>query len=452
MGFDLRAIPFYISMVYAIWMEFWTLTKVLTPKLKFYTTCVIGFVMHAVVYFITTLFPPFFELVPEVDTQRNIRSVGLLLTMIIFIAFLFKDSVIEKLKAGALFQICVLVFEGILVTVYTSILGISFEEQAFELSLGEQTIYAICCIGTYSLLSLTMRFAFKKIKIRVPVSVMATLTIIIVMNCLMMMFIYSSNYANKDTFTTIILYLAPATIIIMCIALYKIMVRVSDREVLREKLYWLESVKGIELDYYNKLQDKTNDMRRIRHDFKGIIDSVNLLINENTSESLDKAKELLTSLNNSLNATKIPVYSRNLVVNAVIGAKYEEAKSDKIEMDIAVDIPEEVSIDAIDLNCVFLNLLNNSIEACKKLPEEQRRVVLKSTIQAGYLMIKTENSYLSVETDQQGKIKTSKKDRENHGFGLSLIEDISKKYDGHFEITTDDNKFITTVSLELQNS
>ncbi|MBQ4572187.1 MAG: GHKL domain-containing protein [Clostridia bacterium] len=449
MGFDIRAIPFYISMIYAIWMEFWTLTKILTPKLKFYTTCIIGFIMHAVVYFITTLFSPFFELVPEVDTQRNIRSVGLLLTMIVFIAFLFKDNAIEKLKAGALFQICVLVYEGILVTVYTSVLGISFEEQAFELSLGEQIIYAICCIGTYSLLSLTLRFVFKKIKVRVPVSVMATLTIIIVMNCLMMMFIYSSNYANKDTFTTIVLYLVPAAIIIMCIALYKIMVRVNDNEVLREKLYWLESVKGIELDYYNKLQDKTNDMRRIRHDFKGVIDSINLLISENTPESLAKAKELLTSLNNSLNLTKIPVYSRNLIANAVIAAKDEEAKNEQIEMNIAVDIPEEISVEAIDLNCVFLNMLNNAIESCKKLPVEQRKIILKATVQAGYLMIKTENPYLSIETDKQGKIKTSKKDTENHGFGLSLIEDISKKYDGHFQVDTTNGNFITTVSLEL---
>ena len=449
MEFDLRAVPFYISMIYAIWMEFWTLTKILTPKLNFYITCIIGFIMHAIVYFITTLFPPFFKLVPEVDMQRNIRSVGLLITMIIFIAFLFKDSIIEKLKAGVLFQICVLVFEGILVTVYTSILGISFEEQAFELSLGEQIIYAICCIGTYSLLSLAMRFLFKKIKIKVPTSVMVTLSIIIVMNCMMMMFIYSSNYANKDAFTTIILYLAPATIIIMCIALYKIMARVSDNEVLREKLYWLESVKEIELDYYNKLQNKTNDMRKIRHDFKGVIDSINLLINENTPESLNKAKELLSALNNSLNATKIPVYSQNLVANAVIAAKHEEAITDRIEMDIAVDLPEELSVEAIDLNCVFLNLLNNSIEACKKFPVGQRRIMLKSTIQAGYLMIKTENPCLSVETDKQGKIKTSKKDSKNHGFGLSLIEDVTKKYDGHFEINTNDNKFVTTVSLRL---
>lgn len=228
------------------------------------------------------------------------------------------------------------------------------------------------------------------------------------------------------------------------------MIRVSDNEVLREKLYWLESVKGIELDYYNKLQDKTNDMRRIRHDFKGVIDSVNLLINENTPKSLQKAKELLSALNNSLNATKIPVYSQNLVANAVIAAKQEEAKNDKIEMDIAVNIPEKISIEAIDLNCVFLNLLNNAIEACKKLPTEQRKITLKSTVQAGYLMIKTENPYLSVETDKQGKIKTTKLDRKNHGFGLSLIEDISKKYDGYFEINTNDNIFITTVALHLR--
>ena len=450
MEFDIRAIPFYISMIYAIWVEFWTFTKILTPKLKFYTTCIIGFTMHSVVYYVTTLCPPFLNLIPEVDTQRNIRSVGLLLTMIIFLAFLFKDSVLERLKAGVIFQVCVLIFEGILVTVYTSVLNISFEEQAFELSLGEQTIYAICCISTYTLLSLTMRFAFKKIKIRVPISVMVTLTVIIVMNCLMMMFIYSSNYANKDTFTTIILYLAPASILIMCIALYKIMVRVSDREVLKEKLYWLESVKEIELDYQSKLQEKSNDIRKIRHDFKGNIDSVILLINEGTPESTEKARIILNSLNESISATKLPVYTKNLVANAVIGAKAEEAKKAKINMQIAVDLPEKLPIEEIDLNCVFLNLLNNSIEACKKLPEENRTVVLKSAIQAGYLMIKTENPYLSIETDKQGKIKSSKADKKNHGFGLSLIEDISKKYDGYFQTETKENTFIATVTLKAE--
>ena len=83
------------------------------------------------------------------------------------------------------------------------------------------------------------------------------------------------------------------------------------------------------------------------------------------------------------------------------------------------------------------------------MPVEQRKITLKSTVQAGFLMIKTENPYLSIETNKQGKIKTTKKDHENHGFGLSLIEDISKKYDGLFQIDMDNGKFITTVSLSL---
>lgn len=450
MGFDLRAIPFYLSMIYAIWMEFWTLTKVLTPKLKFYTTCIIGFIMHAVVYFITTLFPPFFELVPQIDTQRNIRSIGLLLTMIIFIAFLFKDSALEKLKAGAIFQICVLIFEGILVTIYTSVFNISFEEQAFELSLGEQTIYAVMCIGTYTLLSLAVRFAFRKIKVRVPLSVMLTLTAIVVMNCLMMMFIYSSNYANKDTFTTIILYLSPVTVLSMCFALYKIMIRVSDRELLKEKLYWLESVKEIELSYHSKLQEKSNDIRKIRHDFKGTLDSVLVLINEDTPQSREKAKALLNSLNDRVSATKLPIYTKNLVANAVISAKIEEANKLNTNISVAVDLSEQISIEEIDINCVFLNLLNNAIDACQKLPAENRNILLKATIQAGYLIIKTENPYLSIETDNKGKFKSTKENKSEHGFGLSLIEDIAKKYDGYLQIDTSNNTFTAIVSLKAE--
>ena len=276
-----------------------------------------------------------------------------------------------------------------------------------------------------------------------------TFVAIMFVNMFLFLTIINNQSYSHDFITQAMLFLAPLMMLMLCGVSFILMRKLKDREVLKEKLYWLESVKGIELDYYNKLQDKTNDMRRIRHDFKGVLESINLLINENTPESLAKAKELLTSLNNSLNLTRIPVYSRNLVANAVIAAKDEEAKNEQIEMNIAVDIPEEISVEAIDLNCVFLNMLNNAIESCKKLPVEQRKIILKATVQAGYLMIKTENPYLSVETDKQGKIKTSKKDTENHGFGLSLIKDISKKYDGHFQVDTTDGKFITTVSLGL---
>ena len=228
------------------------------------------------------------------------------------------------------------------------------------------------------------------------------------------------------------------------------MIRVSDRELLKEKLYWLESVKEIELNYHSKLQEKSNDIRKIRHDFKGTLDSVLVLINEDTPHSREKAKALLNSLNDRVSATKLPIYTKNLVANAVISAKIEEANKLNTNISVAVDLSEQISIEEIDINCVFLNLLNNAIDACQKLPAENRKILLKATIQAGYLIIKTENPYLSIETDNKGKFKSTKENKSEHGFGLSLIEDIAKKYDGYLQIDTSNNTFTAIVSLKAE--
>ena len=212
----------------------------------------------------------------------------------------------------------------------------------------------------------------------------------------------------------------------------------------------MENVKSLELEYYNNLQQKTNEVRKIRHDFKDNIDTVKLLVDENTEESIRLAKEILSSLDNSIKAAKIPVYTDNLVVNTVVGAKADEANKAGITFNGAIDIPHELSFESIDLNCVFLNLLNNAIESCKKLPDgENKEITLKAAVKAGYLIIKTENPYISLDTDKSGKIKTSKTDKENHGFGMTLINDIAQKYDGTFETKTENGIFTAVLSLKI---
>lgn len=424
-------------------------TKILTPKINGLLTAASYSTGLVIINYIFNYSDGFEALIPDYVLRMNIKLFVMPTFTLLFFLLSFKEKPLKKVLSLFLVTIANFICEticGLVISnIYTDIVSATVREMPWE----QRIIYYLISIIGYIICALLLYAVCKHKVIKSDFPLITTFIAIIFVNIFLSYTVINNQSFSHDIITQAMLVLAPVMMLILCVISFILMRRFKDREVLKEKLYWLESVKGIELDYYNKLQDKTNDMRRIRHDFKGVLESINLLISENTPESLAKAKELLTSLNDNLNLTKMPVYSRNLVANAVIAAKYEEAKNERIEMNIAVDIPEEISVEAIDLNCVFLNMLNNAIESCKKLPVEQRKIVLKATVQAGYLMIKTENPYLSVETDKQGKIKTSKKDTENHGFGLSLIEDISKKYDGHFQIDTNSGKFITTVSLRL---
>ena len=49
-------------------------------------------------------------------------------------------------------------------------------------------------------------------------------------------------------------------------------------------------------------------------------------------------------------------------------------------------------------------------------------------------------------------LKTSKKDRENHGLGTLIINEIASKYNGSVKYEIVDNQFITNVMLECVKS
>lgn len=244
--------------------------------------------------------------------------------------------------------------------------------------------------------------------------------------------------------------LSPIPLLLLFAALYWLMRRLSEQEVLREKLYWSENLKALELDYYTDLQRKFDEIRKIRHDFKDHTESIQLLLEENTPESIKWATDILMSLNKSIDATKIPLYTENIIVNTIVGIKADEAKRNSIDFQAALDLPKELNIESIDLNCVFLNLLNNAVESCRRMPEDtQKSIKLKSCVRAGYLIIKTENPYLDFQTDEKGKFKTTKSDKASHGLGLALIQDIAEKYDGTFETKTENGQFTALVTLRI---
>ena len=300
-------------------------------------------------------------------------------------------------------------------------------------------------------MALTILFFFRKKDIkRAPNSVLLNFSAIILINCIMIAFIFTSNAYNKDVFTKIVLFLSPLLLMALSFSLYRLLSKISDREVLKEKLYWVENVKALELDYYNNLQQKSDEVRKFRHDFKDTLETLKLLVNENTPESINKAQDILKSLNQNISNTKLPVYTSNVVINSVVGAKVDEAEKNNITVHTSLDLPKDLPFENIDLNCVFLNLLNNAIEACEKSHDiSNKEITLKAAIKAGYLIIKTENPFVDIEEDEKGCLKTTKEDEENHGIGLSLISSIAEKYDGSFETKTENNIFTAIVNLKL---
>lgn len=438
-----------LSVFLAQYIEFYTITIILTPKYKTKLLAFWGTLTHFVIYCVTNFSSALEAIVPAPDTRHNIRIFGFLITFFGFIFLLFKDNIKEKLKLGIIMQIAITIFEGLGVSAIVSVLGITLEENAYGDSVKNAVVNTIFTFLAYVCVHIAVRLLYKKIQFNIPASVLINLAIIVTINFVIIIIVYSSNYANQDPFTFAVLLISPVLIVILCFSLFKLIMRISDAEILKEKYQAAETIKALELDYYNNLQEKTEYIRHMRHDFKDVVNSVRLLINENTENSIEKANQLLEELDNEITNTKLPKYSDNIVINTVVGAKAELAEKNNIAFEACIKLPDELPIAAIDLNYIFLNLLNNAIEATKKLPENERKITLKSSVAAGFLVIKTENPFNEIVYDEKGKIKTTKTDTENHGYGLTIINNIAEKHDGSFTTDISDNIFSAVVALRI---
>ena len=108
------------------------------------------------------------------------------------------------------------------------------------------------------------------------------------------------------------------------------------------------------------------------------------------------------------------------------------------------------SVEEIDLCSLFGNLLDNAIEACTKIDEgKPRSVAMKAYSKGGYQVVRVENTYSPAHLNKDF-LKTSKSDGKNHGFGMKVIDKISKKYGGEVRTEITDEKVNITVYLSLE--
>ncbi len=201
-----------------------------------------------------------------------------------------------------------------------------------------------------------------------------------------------------------------------------------------------------QIAFYRELAERQQISNKTMHDLKNQM----FALSEAMKTDSDKTREIMESISGKIFAASPMTVTGIDAVDSLIFTKKQQMELHGIRYEQSVHIAPETSFDPLDL-CVLLgNLLDNAIEANEKVDPDKRFVSLTITQQELWLSITITNAAAHAVKVNGKTIRTTKIQKELHGFGLSSVNEIAAKYQGNCTFRSTDHEF--TAYLILQDA
>ncbi|MGG0811294.1 GHKL domain-containing protein [Paenibacillus alvei] len=201
-----------------------------------------------------------------------------------------------------------------------------------------------------------------------------------------------------------------------------------------------------QMDYqdanYEKVVHSFKSIKRIIHDTNQQFLYIEECIKRN---ELAAAMEHIKTTLNKVEGAYQRVNTGNLVIDALITNTLNIGQANGIRIDTKLNLwSQEIHIDRYDLCVVIGNMLDNAIEASKKLTiAEDRYILIKIHSTESTLLIHILNHM----ENEVAHLHSQKPSPEFHGIGLTNIARICDKYGGHMTIETENKVFNNMILL-----
>lgn len=219
--------------------------------------------------------------------------------------------------------------------------------------------------------------------------------------------------------------------------------------------YWLirhidRKIAGYQSDLMAKHCEEVENMYRQtrgwRHDYHNHIQTMKAHL---ALGNLEELETYLNELDSDLTTVDTVIKTGNIMIDAILNSKISVAKAKNIQIDAKALVPKELAISEVDLSVIIGNLMDNAMEACLKISQEENRFIrIYIDILKGQLYI-----YVMNATEEKlrrfGRVYLSTKLDRNHGFGLMRMDKVVSKYHGYLDRQHEEGVFVTEVLLPL---
>ena len=247
-------------------------------------------------------------------------------------------------------------------------------------------------------------------------------------------------YGGYEQWITVAVLFCLFMINIAFFYLYQIIVSNYEIEMQNQSLMLQNKAYQQQLDMIHATEER---LTRAKHDFKNHLIILEGLIRVDEKEEL---KEYFHKMDQEYQLSEDYIYTGNKILDGLINNKLKIMKTTGASIEMNIQIPEKMEVNAFDLVIVIGNLLDNAMEALNQ--QECGSFYLEISYKKGMLFIYVWNTYEG-ELLKKGDmmISTKKKSNEPHGIGLSNIRRVVEQYHGDMIIHTENNIFSVRIII-----
>lgn len=229
--------------------------------------------------------------------------------------------------------------------------------------------------------------------------------------------------------------------------LFKALHEAEEKDLVKERVRLLEEQLAAQEGYRRRLESDMVEAHRIRSDLVAELEHIDECLERQetmqASEGLQRAVDLMGSSSYC--------YCEHRAVDALVTMKAKACEEAGVRATVLLDVPEDVPLSSVELCAVFSNLLDNALHACERLPEAERFVDLRSSVQGAYLVVDMRNSCMREDAVGARAKRGGRAGRglAEHGWGLQIVQGVAERHGGTLLAERDGGEFRTTVMLGI---
>lgn len=222
-----------------------------------------------------------------------------------------------------------------------------------------------------------------------------------------------------------LMLLCVSCIWLMCLIMYFIVQQMSKDNQTKLEYELMKEKEKYSKESMEIIKRSNEELREFKHDLKNY-----LLPLQEAMETMPQSEmvKVWEKINQKIEDVQTLIQTGNSYVDSMINTKITLARSEKVDVKCTI-LSKMEGIDDLEFCSVFGNLMDNAIEAERKVTGKKEIIIFVEE-KMGYLRLEIQNKIEKSVLNENSSLNTTKKDTSSHGIGHKSVKRTMQKVGG----------------------